>query len=75
MTTSSSSLVTALAPLTAQLTLMSTPLFVLGIVGLAKTGFMMIFGSTEGRLFVPVTMILNQRLLLAAEGIKIEDYY
>lgn len=29
----------------------------------------------EGRLFIPVAIILNQRLLLAIEGIKIEDYY
>jgi len=63
------------AVLAAQMALLSSPLFVLGFVGLAKTGFQMLFGSSEGRLFVPVTMILNQKLLLAIEGIKIEEYY
>lgn len=34
-----------------------------------------IFGPSWGRALGPVTQILNQRLLLAAEGIRIEDYY
>jgi len=55
--------------------LLATPLFFLGIFGLAKTGFNLAFGSTEGRLFIPVTLILNQRILIAAEGLRIEDYY
>lgn len=63
------------APLTAQLTLLSTPLFFLGILGLTQAGVLMVLGSSEGRLFNPVVMMLNQRLLLALEGIKIEDFY
>jgi len=64
-----------IAPLSIQLGLLATPLFFLGIFGLAKTGFNLAFGSTEGRLFIPVTLILNQRILIAAEGLRIEDYY
>lgn len=40
-----------------------------------KGAFKLILGSSEGRLFYPVTMILNQRLLLAAENIRLEDFY
>jgi hypothetical protein len=58
--------------LAVQILLMETPLFFFILLG---RGFNMIFGSTEGRLLVPVVLIINQRLLLAAEGIKIEDYY
>jgi hypothetical protein len=37
--------VTAIAaPIAVQLTLLSTPLFVIGLLGLAKTGFSMLFG-------------------------------
>jgi len=53
----------------------ATPLFFIGILGLAVSGIKLIFGSTEGRVIVPVITILNQRLFLALEDIKIEDYY
>ena len=33
------------------------------------------FGSSHGRAFTAVNQILNQRLLLGAEGIDIADYY
>eukprot|EP01114_Cavostelium_apophysatum_P008987 TRINITY_DN22059_c0_g1_i1.p1 TRINITY_DN22059_c0_g1~~TRINITY_DN22059_c0_g1_i1.p1 ORF type:complete len:599 (-),score=120.78 TRINITY_DN22059_c0_g1_i1:62-1858(-) len=69
------SIAAALAPLTAQLALLSTPIFFLGLLGITKTGFMLLLGSTEGRLFGPVALILNQRLLLAIEGINIDEYY
>jgi len=54
---------------------LATPLFILGVLGLARTGLHLAFGSNEGRVFMAVAMILNQRLLLALEGIRIEDYY
>lgn len=43
-------------------------LLVLDVVNVA-------FGSSHGRAFGPVSQILNQRLLLASEGIRVEDYY
>jgi len=57
------------------LAVLSTPLFFIGVAGLAATGIRLLFGSSEGRVFVAVSMILNQRLFLAIEGIRIEDYY
>jgi len=55
--------------------LLATPLFFVGFIGLATAGVKLVFGSSEGRLIVPMITILNQRLLLAVEGIKLEDYY
>jgi len=60
---------------TVSIALLSTPLFFIGVAGLCGTGLKMLFGSSEGRVFVAVCMILNQRLLLAVEGIQIEDFY
>jgi len=65
----------AIAAVSASVALIATPLFVIGILGLATTGLRMIFGSSEGRVIVPMMTILNQRLLLALEGIRLEDYY
>ncbi len=43
---------------------------------IAQTGgFKLLLGSSEGRLFYPITMILNQHLLLAAENLRLEDFY
>eukprot|EP01118_Nematostelium_gracile_P003329 TRINITY_DN13806_c0_g1_i1.p1 TRINITY_DN13806_c0_g1~~TRINITY_DN13806_c0_g1_i1.p1 ORF type:complete len:143 (-),score=50.35 TRINITY_DN13806_c0_g1_i1:44-424(-) len=64
-----------IAAIGAQLALFSTPLFFIGLIGLAKTGIELTFGSTEGRLLIPTIMILNQRLLLGIEGINIDQYY
>jgi hypothetical protein len=58
--------------LAVQVLLAETPLLLFVLLG---KGFNMVFGSTEGRLFVPVVLLLNQRILLAAEGVKIENFY
>lgn len=37
--------------------------------------FEMALGASADRLFVPCMLILNQRLLLGAEGVAIEQFY
>jgi len=54
---------------------LATPLFVIGVIGIIHEGLEMLLGSTEGRLIIPVIMILTQKIILATEGIKLEDYY
>ncbi len=53
----------------------ATALNVAGWVWLAADVLNLAFGSSHGRTFGPVSQIINQRLLLASEGIRIEDYY
>ena len=48
---------------------------VIGWVWLAADVANLVFGSSHGRAFPAVLQILNQKLMLAAEGIKLEDYY
>jgi len=54
--------------------LLATPMLIVGFVALAANGIRIAFGSSEGRLFVPVVLILNQKFLLAVEGLRLEDY-
>lgn len=53
----------------------ATALNVAGWIWLAADVLDMVFGSSHGRAFPAVNQILNQRLLLAAEGIEIEEHY
>merc|ERR1712137_230209 len=62
-------------PAAAALSLLSTPMFIIGVFSLATGAIKLGFGSSEGRLLSPVITILNQRLLLAIEDINIDDYY
>lgn len=48
---------------------------IVGWVWLAADVIDFAFGSSHGRLFAGVSQILNQRLFLAAEEIRIEDWY
>jgi hypothetical protein len=52
----------------------TTPLFILGIFSLIKDAITLGLGSSEGRLFGPLMVIMNQKILLAVEGIDIEDF-
>jgi hypothetical protein len=71
-------LIPALAPATgpvlASAALVATPLFIIGIAGLILSGLKLALNSSEGRCIGPVSVVLQQRLLLAAEGINLEDY-
>lgn len=62
-------------PAAAALSLLATPMMIIGIVGLASTAVTLTFGSSEGQLFWPVVMMLNQRILLALENINIDDLF
>ena len=62
-------------PAAAALSLLTTPMFIFSILTLAAGAIKLGFGSSEGRLVVPVISILNQRLVLAIEDINIDDYY
>jgi len=68
-------LTTVVAPVAALLTTLATPLFVIGIIGLVQQGVTLGLGSSEGRLFAPIVVILHQKILCAVEGINIDDYY
>jgi len=68
-------LTSVVAPVATLLTTLSTPLFVIGIIGLIQQGITMGLGSSEGRLFAPIVIILHQKILCAVEGINIDDYY
>lgn len=48
---------------------------VIGWLWLATDVLNLMFGSSHGRLFPAINIICNQKLLLAGDGIKIEDYY
>ena len=63
------------APIAAQFELMATPLFFISILSLAKTGVDLVFGNTEGRIFVPVVLMLNQRIAMGAQEMKLEEFY
>eukprot|EP00012_Vannella_robusta_P012510 CAMPEP_0206206028 /NCGR_PEP_ID=MMETSP0166-20121206/14632_1 /ASSEMBLY_ACC=CAM_ASM_000260 /TAXON_ID=95228 /ORGANISM="Vannella robusta, Strain DIVA3 518/3/11/1/6" /LENGTH=415 /DNA_ID=CAMNT_0053626281 /DNA_START=571 /DNA_END=1818 /DNA_ORIENTATION=- len=60
-------------PLISLLGVFATPLFVIGCLALAAGAIKLGFGSSEGRLLLPVICILNQRLILAFEDINIDD--
>eukprot|EP01102_Stenamoeba_stenopodia_P018689 TRINITY_DN6903_c0_g1_i4.p1 TRINITY_DN6903_c0_g1~~TRINITY_DN6903_c0_g1_i4.p1 ORF type:complete len:306 (+),score=60.61 TRINITY_DN6903_c0_g1_i4:1191-2108(+) len=64
-----------LAPAVLGLSTIAMPVMILGVFGLAMEGIQSTIGSSEQALLPPLTVILNQRLLLAAEGLTIEDYY
>jgi hypothetical protein len=68
-------IVAAMVPLAAATALVSGPLLLIGILGLGAKVVKATFGSSEGRLLVPMILILNQRVLLAVEGINIDEYY
>jgi hypothetical protein len=61
-------------PITSAAALVTTPLFILGIFSLIKDAITLGLGSSEGRLFGPLMVIMNQKILLAVEGIDIEDF-
>jgi len=75
LNTVSASVAPLLVPITAAAAMLATPLFVIGLFGLALKGVKLAFGSSEGRVIVPVVTILNQRLLLALEDVNIDQYY
>ena len=54
---------------------LATPLFFIGMAGLATAGIKLALGSSEGRLVQPCIMMLNQLLLLAVEGVNVDDYF
>jgi hypothetical protein len=54
---------------------LSIPLAAIGFVPLAMSGISMTFGSSYDVLFPPIQMIITQRICLAAEGIRLEDFY
>lgn len=64
-----------LGPAAVGLSVIALPVMVLGIAGLTIEGIQATIGSSEEALLGPITIILNQRLLLAAEGLSIENYY
>eukprot|EP00013_Stygamoeba_regulata_P007318 CAMPEP_0177631654 /NCGR_PEP_ID=MMETSP0447-20121125/1865_1 /TAXON_ID=0 /ORGANISM="Stygamoeba regulata, Strain BSH-02190019" /LENGTH=664 /DNA_ID=CAMNT_0019133153 /DNA_START=22 /DNA_END=2016 /DNA_ORIENTATION=+ len=64
-----------LLPVTAKLALLATPLALLGGIGLVVHGTNLILGASEARLLAPLTLIINQRILLADAEMRIEDYY
>jgi hypothetical protein len=62
------------APFTAAVASLATPLFFLGIFSLTKQAFTLGLGSSESRLFGPIVLMLNQLVLLAMEGLDITEY-
>ena len=62
------------APISAQLALLSTPLFFLGIFGVVSTIGKLALSSRESMLVLPFTQIIHQRLVLASAGVRFEDY-
>jgi hypothetical protein len=64
-----------MAPVGLVLGVVSTPIVILGFIPLIFKGLNMAFGSSHGRLLPAVMLILQQRLFLAAEGFRLEDYY
>eukprot|EP00008_Paramoeba_atlantica_P015001 CAMPEP_0201484188 /NCGR_PEP_ID=MMETSP0151_2-20130828/8385_1 /ASSEMBLY_ACC=CAM_ASM_000257 /TAXON_ID=200890 /ORGANISM="Paramoeba atlantica, Strain 621/1 / CCAP 1560/9" /LENGTH=135 /DNA_ID=CAMNT_0047867731 /DNA_START=1082 /DNA_END=1485 /DNA_ORIENTATION=+ len=59
------------AGLISGVTLLSTPLFFLGVASLLATGVELTIGSSVDRLFSPLSVLLSQRLLLGLEGINV----
>jgi len=52
-----------------------TPVAIIGLIGLIRGGLKLTLGSSEGRIFCPIVLLLHQRLMLAVEGINIEHFY
>eukprot|EP01130_Rhizamoeba_saxonica_P002568 TRINITY_DN1234_c0_g1_i2.p2 TRINITY_DN1234_c0_g1~~TRINITY_DN1234_c0_g1_i2.p2 ORF type:complete len:176 (-),score=48.70 TRINITY_DN1234_c0_g1_i2:44-571(-) len=68
------SLAKVLVPVSSALATAATPLFIVGVLSLAKAGVDLGLGDTLGRLFVPIVIMLNQRIILMLEEIDINDY-
>eukprot|EP00732_Lithocolla_globosa_P003829 Lithocolla_globosa_v1_NODE_3234_length_1726_cov_6.654099.p1 type:complete len:544 gc:universal NODE_3234_length_1726_cov_6.654099:1650-19(-) len=66
---------TMAASMTTAAAVLTTPLMILGLVSLASSTIQIALQSSEARLLGPVTLMIHQRMVLVAEGIKIEDYY
>ena len=50
------------------------PLALFSFISFSLKGLNLLFGSTEGRLFSPILLLLNQKLLLAARGVNLKLY-
>lgn len=58
---------------TAVLSALAGPLALLGLGSLLYQGAKLVWGSSEPRLLVPLILALNQRIMLAAQGIHWTD--
>jgi len=65
----------AVTPLLAGLSAVVNPLAIMGTVTTILKGLNIAFGPTLGRLYFPLIMMINQRLLLAAEDQAVEKFY
>eukprot|EP01103_Thecamoeba_quadrilineata_P014265 TRINITY_DN419_c3_g1_i1.p1 TRINITY_DN419_c3_g1~~TRINITY_DN419_c3_g1_i1.p1 ORF type:complete len:648 (-),score=139.36 TRINITY_DN419_c3_g1_i1:7-1917(-) len=64
-----------LAPALMGLSIVALPLAVVGTASLAAQGVNLLLGSSREALVLPTYLLLTARLILAAEGVCIEDYY
>eukprot|EP01111_Echinosteliopsis_oligospora_P006664 TRINITY_DN2094_c0_g1_i3.p1 TRINITY_DN2094_c0_g1~~TRINITY_DN2094_c0_g1_i3.p1 ORF type:complete len:622 (-),score=155.77 TRINITY_DN2094_c0_g1_i3:43-1908(-) len=63
------------APMVAGLGAILPPLAILGTVKLVYKGVNMAFGPSLDRLYYPIILLLNQRLLMAAENQSVDEFF